>query len=208
MTCGGCRANWCWLCGRVMSDPSEHYSETNIFGCPGAQFSSAWDSPCCRNCSCMGLRHVTLVVLVLTRAVMFLYILCALILAFVCSLALFVPLFVIMLVIIFIRYYILGRGRFPGPPAEYIIPPLIPGAALGVFIAALALIAVDLVLLSLVFIIFVLGNVYERSMHSCRDVRVNSCRDFCDILVDEYIKPTSLTLQVVRFIEGMMAEDD
>jgi hypothetical protein len=114
-----------------------------------------------------------------------------------------------MLVIIFIRYYILGRGRSnPGPPAECIIPPLIPGAALGVFIAALALIAVDLVLLSLVFIIFVLGNVYERSMHSCRDVRVNSCRDFCDILVDEYIKPTSLTLQVVRFIEGMMAEDD
>ena len=37
MTCAKCNYNWCWICrGRYYGG---HFSEMNIFGCPGAQFS-------------------------------------------------------------------------------------------------------------------------------------------------------------------------
>ena len=38
MTCGSCKYEYCWICGAKYS--GGHYSEMNIFGCPGQHFSN------------------------------------------------------------------------------------------------------------------------------------------------------------------------
>ena len=43
MTCAKCQYDWCWVCkGKYRSG---HFSELNIFGCPGDQFTD--DTQCC-----------------------------------------------------------------------------------------------------------------------------------------------------------------
>jgi hypothetical protein len=50
-TCQNCRQDWCWICNRkIVGGVSEHYSNTNIFGCPGAQFAEVGTQ---FNCCCM-----------------------------------------------------------------------------------------------------------------------------------------------------------
>jgi hypothetical protein len=38
-TCGMCKADWCWLCHRIISSPADHYSPGNFLGCPSSQFT-------------------------------------------------------------------------------------------------------------------------------------------------------------------------
>ena len=52
-TCQACRANWCWLCNRQFEDATDHFSATNVFGCPGAQFRDY--SNVCGSCRLCGM---------------------------------------------------------------------------------------------------------------------------------------------------------
>ena len=38
MTCSKCRNQWCWICGGKYRNG--HFSEANLFGCPGGQFQN------------------------------------------------------------------------------------------------------------------------------------------------------------------------
>merc|ERR1719427_2221004 len=39
MTCSSCRYEFCWICrGKYLSEA--HFSDWNVFGCPGGQFNS------------------------------------------------------------------------------------------------------------------------------------------------------------------------
>jgi len=50
MTCQSCKYEFCWICKGKYS--SGHFSDYNLFGCPGGQYNTRSIGTCCGLCSC------------------------------------------------------------------------------------------------------------------------------------------------------------
>ena len=62
MTCISCHYEFCWICKGKYS--SNHFSQWNIFGCPGAQYNSNTISiNNCPSCFPMWLRRLLVIIL-------------------------------------------------------------------------------------------------------------------------------------------------